>query len=248
MSITAVINLFKRPYTLIQQLSAIQNQSVKPENIIIWKNTVEGIELPKIPDELNNNIIIIDCSKNLGVWPRFYAGLFCNSKYVCVFDDDTIPGCDWFKNCLNTMETHRGLLGTIGIRFIKGDIYMPELPRMGWDGANENTEQVDIVGHSWFFERKWITELTKFEPDYSTMLSWGEDICFSYCLQQIGINTYVPPHPTCNMNLWGSIPEFASEYGGDDNATYLRPESDSKFNMLLKLFIEKGFKTINNSI
>jgi hypothetical protein len=119
---------------------------------------------------------------------------------------------------------------------------------MGWDGANENTEQVDIVGHSWFFERKWITELTKFEPDYSTMLSWGEDICFSYCLQQIGINTYVPPHPTCNMNLWGSIPEFASEYGGDDNATYLRPESDSKFNMLLKLFIEKGFKTINNSI
>ena len=248
MSITAVINLYKRPYTLIQQLSAIKNQSVKPENIIIWKNTVEGIELPKIPDELNNNIIIIDCSKNLGVWPRFYAGLFCNSKYICVFDDDTIPGCDWFKNCLNTMETHRGLLGTIGLRFIKGNDYIHEFPRMGWEGANENTEQVDIVGHSWFFEREWITELTKFEPDYSSMLSWGEDICFSYCLQQIGINTYVPPHPRSNMNLWGSHPKLALQYGADNNAISYLPGSVTKFDNFLKLFIEKGFKTMNNKI
>jgi hypothetical protein len=248
MSITAVINLYKRPYTLIQQLFAIQNQSIKPENIIIWKNTMDSIELPKIPDELNNNIIIINCSKNLGVWPRFYAGLFCNSKYICVFDDDTIPGCDWFKNCLNTIETHRGLLGTIGLRFIKGNNYIHEFPRMGWEGANENTVQVDIVGHSWFFEREWITELTKFEPDYSSMLSWGEDICFSYCLQQIGINTYVPPHPRSNMNLWGSHPELALRYGADNNAISYLPGSVTKFDNLLKLFIEKGFKTINNSI
>jgi hypothetical protein len=48
MSITAVINLFKRPYVLLEQLEAIQNQSIPPENIIIWKNYAEGVNIPDI--------------------------------------------------------------------------------------------------------------------------------------------------------------------------------------------------------
>ena len=86
MSITAVLNLYKRPYVLIDQLRAVQSQSIPPENVIIWKNSVEGIEMPEIPEELNHNIIIINSSKNWGVWGRFTIGLLVNSKYICVFD------------------------------------------------------------------------------------------------------------------------------------------------------------------
>jgi GT2 family glycosyltransferase len=153
MSITAVLTLYKRPYTLIEQIIALKKQSIPPENIIIWKNYSEGIEMPKIPDNLNKNIIVIESSKNFGVWARFYVGLLVNSMYICVFDDDTIPGKDWFKNCLDTMNTHCGLLGTIGLRFKKGNNYS-HYPRIGWDGPNNNVEQVDIVGHSWFFKRE----------------------------------------------------------------------------------------------
>jgi hypothetical protein len=246
MSITAVLTLYKRPYTLIQQLQAIQSQSVLPENIIIWKNYSEGVCMPEIPLELKKNVIFIDSSKNFGVWGRFTVGLLVNSKYICVFDDDTIPGCDWFKNCIETMSKHRGLLGTIGLRFHRGNNYDVELPKKGWDGPNDITEQVDIVGHAWFFEKEWLSYLWQYQPDYNYMLAAGEDICFSYCLQKNGINTYVPPHPKNNRNLWGSIPEIARHYGNDCNATYLQPDGCSKFDLALKQFISLGFITMNN--
>ena len=49
MSITAILNVFKRPHTLIEQLEAIQNQTIPPDNIIIWKNNAEGVIIPEIP-------------------------------------------------------------------------------------------------------------------------------------------------------------------------------------------------------
>ena len=55
MSITAVLNVYKRPHTLVKQLYAIQNQSIPPENIIIWKNYAEGITIPEIPEDLCNH-------------------------------------------------------------------------------------------------------------------------------------------------------------------------------------------------
>ena len=245
MSITAVLTLYKRPHTLVEQLSAIQNQSVPPENVIIWVNHVEGVTIPEIPVELNKNVIIIQSSKNFGVWARFTVGLLVNSKYVCVFDDDTIPGCDWFKNCIETMKTHRGLLGTIGLRFLRGNNYHAE-PRIGWDGPNNTPQQVDIVGHAWFFEKCWLSYLWEYIPDYNEMLVSGEDVGFSYCLQKHGINTYVPPHPIENTNLWGSMRESAYKYGTDDNATYRQPGGMHKFDLALKHFINLGFVTMNN--
>jgi hypothetical protein len=35
MSITAVLTLYKRPHTLIEQLEAIQTQSIPPSKVII---------------------------------------------------------------------------------------------------------------------------------------------------------------------------------------------------------------------
>jgi len=248
MSVTAVLNLFKRPHTLNIQLESIQNQSVQPENIIIWKNYAENISLPEIPSHLKKNVIIIESSKNFGVWARFTCGLLVNSEYICVFDDDTIPGKDWFKNCLDTMKIKRGLLGTIGLRFLKGDKYVHEQNRIGWDGPNNNIEQVDIVGHSWFFEKKWLRYLWECDPDYDSLFLSGEDIGFSYILQKYGINTYVPPHPIDNVELWGSQRDSAMLYGTDDVAISKQSDTwtNNKFDRALKHFIDKGFITMNN--
>ena len=246
MSITAIINLFKRPHVLLEQLNAIQNQSIPPETIIIWKNFAEGIIIPDIPEELKKNVIIIESSKNFGVWARFTAGLLVNSTYICVFDDDTIPGKDWFKNCSETMKTHCGLLGTIGLRFKKGDNYWNYEPRIGWDGPNDYVEQVDIVGHSWFFKQKWLHYLWECNPNYDEFLLSGEDIGFSYILQKYGINTYVPPHPIDNKDLWGSNYNTAFLYGTDAAAISCEPGAINRFYIALKHFINKGFITMNN--
>ena len=60
MSITAVLNFYKRPHTLLQQLYAVQTQSIPPENIIIWKNYSPGITIPTIPEDLKKNYPIDD--------------------------------------------------------------------------------------------------------------------------------------------------------------------------------------------
>jgi hypothetical protein len=247
MSITAILNVYKRPHTLINQLYAVQNQSIPPENIIIWKNYAEGVVIPEIPEELKKNVTIIESSKNFGVWARFSCGLLVNSKYICVFDDDTIPGLEWFSNCLETMKTHCGLLGTIGLRFIKGNSYIHE-PRIGWDGPNDTPQQVDIVGHAWFFQQDWLHYLWECNPEYDLFLTVGEDIGFSYILQKYGINTYVPPHPTHNKALWGSNYDLACLYGCEAVAISVQPGIYDKFHTALQYFINMGFKTINNSI
>ena len=246
MSITAILNVYKRPHTLIPQLEAIQNQSIPPENIIIWKNYSEGIFLPEIPEHLSKNVTTIESSKNFGVWSRFTCGLLVNSTYICVFDDDTIPGKDWFKNCVETMQITPGLLGTIGLRFKKGDSYSNHEPKFGWDGPNQTTEQVDIVGHSWFFQQKWLHYLWECIPDYELMFNVGEDIGFSYILQKHGINTYVPPHPIDNTALWGSTYHLAYLYGDDNVATFKLPDVGNKFDIALKYFINRGFLLMNN--
>ena len=243
MSITVVLTLYKRPHLLLEQIKSVMDQSVQPENIIVWKNTTEGVCLPEIPPDIKNKIIIIDSGKNFGVWARFYVGLLVNSTYVCVFDDDTIPGVDWFKNCLNTMETKCGLLGTIGLRFRSGYGYS-NYQRVGWDGPSNEIIQVDIVGHAWFFKREWIHYLTEYNPDFNTMHRRGEDICFSYILQKHGINTYVPPHPPNCINMWGSNPHLAMLYGTDQNATNMI-DGMAGFDNALTHFKELGFKILD---
>lgn len=240
-SITAVLNLYKRPHTLVEQLRAIKAQSVPPTNIVIWVNHVDGISLP---EDLDKDIITIRASKNFGVWARFLVGLLYNTKYVCVFDDDTIPGPNWFKNCVETMAVKRGLLGTIGIRFNEGTAYKFN-GRIGWAGPSDAIEQVDIVGHAWFFEQAWLHHLWSFKPDFNTMLRAGEDIAFSYCLQQVGINTYVPPHPIDQKDMWGSDPDKAMQYGCEPVATFLM--GLGSFEHVLKdCIVNRGFRTMYN--
>ena len=89
-SITAILTVYRRPHTLVQQLAAIQNQSVPPSQIFIWKNQYDGIDLPEIPQELMKNVSIINSSKNFGVWARFAVGLLASSTYIAVFDDDIL--------------------------------------------------------------------------------------------------------------------------------------------------------------
>ena len=182
------------------------------------------------------------------MWARFSVALLANTKYICIFDDDTIPGKKWFDNCYNTMNCVNGLLGIIGVVFDNTEIYHHNhFSSYGWDNPNENIQQVDIVGHSWFFKREWLQYLWKFQPSYDIddFLLVGEDIAFSTMLQQQGINTYVPPHPHDDLEMFGSIPHKALTYGVDMVAVSCKSNSDILFSKALCYFcLEHGFKIL----
>ena len=134
-----------------------------------------------------------------------FAALNSRNEFICVFDDDTIPGKNWIKNCLQTLEKQNGLLGARGVRFASKKYIVGE--EFGWSNPSNEIEQVDIVGHSWFFKREWLSYFWREIPNFNELSFVGEDIHFSYVLQKyLGLNTYVPPHPNedkpCGAVMW----------------------------------------------
>lgn len=238
--ITAILTLYKRPHRLQEQILALRNQTTVPKRIIVVRNYVDGIPLPSLP----NDVITIESSKNFGVWTRFAAGLLTDTEFICVFDDDTIPGNQWFENCMSSMKIREGLYGTIGIKFPTTRYAFTMDDRVGWDRPNTEITQVDIVGHAWFFKRRWLTYLWNYTPDYDTDLKCAEDINFSFELQKVGIPTLVPPHPPGQHSLYGSIPQKAWEYGCDINAISGESSAFLRFERALEDVIRRGFKLL----
>jgi hypothetical protein len=238
-NITAIVNVFKRPHTLDIQIEAIRAQTVPPACIFIWNNGNKEVDLTKyksMPD-----VRVFDNNFNYGVWSRFLIGLLAPTEYICVFDDDTVPGTRWFENCLSAMKQQTALYGTIGVIFQELDRYI-SWKRYGWDGPCDRSMPVDIVGHSWFFKKEWLSYFVREEPQVYSKISNGEDMHFSFMLQKYAnIPTLVPPHPANDQSLWGSQPKTAWEWGCDG-----RSETGSHFPMdaMYKEYIGRGFITL----
>lgn len=249
--ITAVVNVYKRYYTLQQQLDAITNQTIKPTDIIIVNNNNDDLRKNKEMIQTKySNTLIVDISDNMGVWPRFFMGLLGRGDYIAVFDDDSIPGNKWFENCLTEMEKQEGLYGTIGLIYKGNNYFNHHQPRPGWHARNPNTVKVDIVGHSWFFKKEWISTFMNEVPTDLRNPIWlksGEDIHLSYTLQKYkNISTFVPPHPPNNLSYFGSHPDLARKYGTDKNALSLEGAANSRFETVYRYYKNKNFKLLCN--
>ena len=105
-------------------------------------------------------------------------------------------------------------------------------------------KRVDLVGHAWFFRQEWIKYLW-----YEKPFTWenGEDITFSYFAQKYGnINTFVPPHPEDNKNLWSSDYNIGATVGSDINASWRLGSHIEIRNQICISYINNGWKTVNN--
>tara|TARA_A100001015_G_scaffold321685_1_gene454088 strand:- start:2599 stop:4200 length:1602 start_codon:yes stop_codon:yes gene_type:complete len=209
--ITVILNSYRRPYNLEMQIKAIREQTVKPAQIWLWVNAHEdneGFDYSTLDiDRIFNN------DYNWKFYGRFAAALLADTEHVAIFDDDTVPGSQWFENCIETMSTQPGILGSAGV--ILKDKFYVQHDRCGWPTQNSEVTRVDLVGHAWFFKREWLQYLWREKP---TTWDNGEDIQFSYLAQKYGnIQTFCPPHPPNNRNMHGSI--LGNELGIDSKAT-----------------------------
>lgn len=240
-TISIILSGYRRPHTLKEQYDAFCNQTSKPNEILFWQNNWNNIEFDKeILDRCKSTV----SNHNFGVWSRFAYALNCKSDYICIVDDDTIPGDLWLENCTSSFEEKPGLYGTIGLVFNSTNNYSDK-KRIGWDGENnEEIKQVDIVGHSWFFHRDMLSYFWRELPDFKDFYV-GEDMHFSFMLQKYSnLKTYVPPHPITNRRLWGSLKGW--EYGGDGNATgnFAVPLMEEYYSKLIK----NGFQILISQV
>lgn len=207
MSISAIINLYKRKNTCVQIINALHEQTMRPEVIHIWANEFNTkCELPN-RDQWDIPIVISQSEKNMGVWARFAYALNMETDEVVVFDDDTVPGNRWLENCKVSMNFHPALYGTVGLQLHSLSNYQSH-KRIGWPAPDTKPRRVDLVGHSWYLKREWLSVMwNDLRPKGFDFV--GEDMHLSFALQKyLNVSTWVPPHPPEQKEFWGSIDGF----------------------------------------
>ena len=241
-----VLTSYKRPETLKKQIEAVRNQTVKPKHIYLFKDGIESYYQISLDNEILkefDDVYIAD--RNLGVWGRFeYALEAAKTEYVCIFDDDTIPGRRWFENCIMHMLQKDAVYGTNGILLEDIEGYPTEkMINIGWHSANDQTLEVDFVGHSWFIKTAFLKDMLarKYKDEFKYV---GEDMCLSFSCKEKGIYTYVPHHPFAVPELWGSLPKYAFKYGISDIAISANSANFFDMKKALKEMRKDGWKLL----
>ena len=234
MSVTTILQIFKRPEYLREQVEAVITQTVKSDKIIVVHN--EG----EIKFDYPKNVQLVYANPNLKFHLRFAVGLLADTEYVSFLDDDTIPQERWYENCIETIKRHDCLCVTNGRIYIPPDRWAAP----GWGNPSSGEILVDFGGHAWFLRQEnlkymWYDKIYEYKN--------GEDIMLSANLQlHGGIPTYVPPHPLADMTLWGSHPAKAKKFGSDKVAHWITQPThfQERFDLINK-YAAKGWKLIN---
>ncbi len=235
MSVSAIINLYQRPHVLEEQYNALVNQTVPPDEILVWSNA---------PDiSIFNQDILSKCKVavsnfNFGVWSRYAFALCSKGDYIALFDDDSIPNSEWIQNCLQEEKEEICILAGVGIQF--DDLSYQNYRRFGWPALNQKKVLCDFGGHSLFFPRMLLGEYWSNASVPVSSIS-GEDIHLSYAAQKLGLKTYAAAHPQDNKEIWGCDPEKSMRYGVEKCAISVNYHGTHFADRLVE-YHNKGFK------
>ncbi len=238
-SIGVVCGTYKRLQYLRSQIAAIQSQTIKPSELHVFHDGSDPFR-----GSLPRNVIVAACAQNLGVWTRFFYAASLRTEYICIFDDDTIPGPQWFENALETHKQTGGLVGTAGIRFL-GSYHRRVY--CGWMNPSEQPTAVDIIGHSWFLRREWLAEYVRERqpPVIGFPMTCGEDFHLSFTLQKyLNLPSYVARHPKSLREQWGSL---HGKIGWDATALWRRNGESAKRKVVFDYYRRQGWRLLSDA-
>jgi GT2 family glycosyltransferase/tetratricopeptide (TPR) repeat protein/2-polyprenyl-3-methyl-5-hydroxy-6-metoxy-1,4-benzoquinol methylase len=202
----------------------------------LWANEPDNPLRATIAVQKLNRTVI--CSDNAHVHARFALALTAPTEYVAIFDDDALPGPNWFASCLRVMDRTPGILGSAGVR-LQGNGYQQRTLH-GWHTPIAETVEVDLVGHAWFLRTEWIHYL--FAVPAVVGIN-GEDIELAARVWRLaGVRCWSPPHPLEDRSVWGSV--RGVELGSDAVALSRRPTHLQERDQVVRTEIAAGWKPL----
>jgi len=241
-TVTAILTVYKRGQYLSAQIEALRTQSHPPSEIWVWCNSsdVQMQDYSVLADR------VVVSNSNWKFWGRFALANMVRTQYVCMFDDDILPQPNWIKNCFDTVHAGtNGILGGSGVILPATGGYSSK-HKVGWNGHHyDQVTQVDLVGHAWFFDRRYLKYIWEEAPH-----SWenGEDIHFSaMALKHGGIGTFVPPHPEGDHSLWSCRPDFGKSVGRESSATFKSEGHHNVRDTIVDACRAEGWKIVADS-
>lgn len=223
--LTAIVNAYARPDYLPLIWEGIQYQTRRPAQTWIIQNNPGGkSELPRAFLELvgsRADTVIVDSGLNHGCWFRFFlAALSCRTRYVAIYDDDTLSGRQALETALDELARQPGVYGgrglifkreEDGLRYWRHDV-------SGWPVGNERPEPVDFACQLWVMETSWLKELFRWVPDQLFAApvparECGEDMYVSFVAQKVGLPTFTYTHGRGYNARWSSIQAYEMGMG-----------------------------------
>lgn len=194
--ISVIIQTYKRPENLGEQIEKLQNQSIQPTEIII--SHIEN----DLTDEFNfGGYQTVRFSHDPGFRSKFITAstVRTDCDFIAIFDDDNMPGSKALENFYESYQEQPGLYGSLGCDLEHG--YYEH--SAGRNLNNDDIKQVDFVGQTLFFPVDYLMYyFDKFCP--LDIHSGEDDIWFSFLCDQHDIQRFVPPHPTDDTQKWAS--------------------------------------------
>jgi hypothetical protein len=243
-TVTVILNGFRRYHTLPAQIEVLKNQSYPIEKIMYWNLKSDHPKLqPDYELLAKAGVELGETTHDYGVWGRFSFALNAKTDFICVIDDDIIPGKRYIENCISSYEKQPGIYGTMGSVIQKNT---NRWIQYGWrDINNQDIKQVNYLYQTWFFPREslhafWSSPLPE---DRLQNRRIGEDIHMSLMSQKwFGLKTYLVPHPSNNKELWGNT--SGEEHGIDEFAVHLNPDMQRSMIEYLNFAINNGMEIL----
>ncbi len=213
--VTTILNCYKRPQYLLEQIENIQNQTVESDIWVDYTFTEKPMfnMLPEFTKYLPDDIKFTYRRHNLYHIGRFFYALNAQTKYVFICDDDQMPGKEYLQQCIDIVEAKDSIITAYGVNFANGFQGYTPTSKHGWMFPNQEIETVDMAGQSWFMKKSTLKYIAYEEP-YSYLN--GEDLHLSYMAKKHGnIPCIVAPHRVDNPDKWSNNPLY--RYRGDDD-------------------------------
>lgn len=232
-NISVCIFTYLRPHVLDEQLEAIKNQSIQPNEIIIGHLQNEKTSQYNFE---KRDLKLINFHFDPGIHTKFILATAVKPQtdFIAILDDDVIPGSKWLENCLNSYKKKEGVYGILGFNLTSSYC----MHSAGREFLKDEIVQVDFVGQGWFFPYKYLQYMwTEPFPSYNQN---GDDIWFGYQLAKHGVNCYIPPYPGDNQEMWGHKDMRA----GAESLFKRDSKHHERRNQLLKLAKDRGWKPL----
>ncbi len=240
---TALITTWKRTAYLEEQLNAIAKQSVPPTAIILLQNE-SHIEIDRaLLDRFGAKLIRSDINS---LYTRWVMGYLADTRYICVFDDDVIPGAKWIENCIRASDENNALVGPSGRIANPGNspAWINVDPSYNnhlniYVSCAERDVFCDWVCNSYFFRTDWVKYIVSAQRYMGTHETF-DDIQLATTLLRFGrIRTVVAKQPSDDVAWHGNIKRG---YGSDELAMWRRHEQHfDRRSKLIKDIDDAGF-------
>jgi hypothetical protein len=233
MRVTTVLNVYKRPELVLEQIECIKAQSVESDiwvdmTIPVDEDSNEYIGLATVIKGNHPQVKLnIHWNQNLYHFGRLYYAMNAQTDFVYIVDDDMFPGKLYLEMALEVFEKFNdcGAVCGYGVNLDRAKKGYAVQNVWGWHNLRKNKSQplttVDMGGHSWLMPT-YLLRLAMAEQPLA--VENGEDLFLSKQIQTI--QSAYPRKVYCLTDVKGmpetypTDPAKSWEVGNDEHATW----------------------------